>query len=109
MTAEPKNLRRLLASLMLGVLLILGQQHAAGHWLEDAVKAAQAKAKGAPVKAHCSECDGLVAFGAGMPAPAVATTMLPPAACATPHAAPLPAPAAAAISAYSSRAPPLAG
>ena len=109
MNAKPKNLRRLLASLMLGVLLILGQQHAARHWLEDAVKAARAEGKSAPAKIHCAECDGLVALGAGMPAPAVAMMMLPLPTRATPLAALLPGRTAAAIPAYSSRAPPIAG
>lgn len=102
------NLRRLLAHVALGLLLLFSQQQATQHWLSHAVEATQAK-KGAPATEHCGTCDGLVAFGAALPA-------LPPA-LAVPdpfeHVQPLSRLTnpllAAALVAYLSRAPPALG
>jgi hypothetical protein len=67
------NLRRLLAHVALGLLLLFSQQHAVQHWLSHAVEAT--KNQSAPAAEHCEACDGLVAFGAALPAPPPAFTV----------------------------------
>jgi predicted transporter len=67
MKNDALNLRRLLAHVVLGLLLLFSQQHAVQHWLTHAVEAT--KNQSAPAAEHCEACDGLVAFGAALPAP----------------------------------------
>jgi len=102
------NLRRLLAHVALGLMLLFSQQHATQHWLSHAVEATQAK-KGAPATEHCDACDGLVAFGAALPAPPPALVVPDP----FDHVQPLfrlTVPSlATALVAYLSRAPPALG
>lgn len=66
---RPLNLRRLLAHIALGLLLLFAQQHATRHWLSHAVEATHAKIQGAPEGEHCVDCDALTAFGAALPTP----------------------------------------
>jgi len=103
------TLRRLLAHAVLGLLLVFGQQYAARHWLSHAIEAAQSNAKGAPAGSHCSECDGLVAFGAALtspPAPAAPVLEFDAGIAPAPESV---APVAATTTGYLSRAPPLFG
>ena len=76
MKNDALNLRRLLAHVALGLLLLFSQQHAVQHWLSHAVEATSAKNQSAPAAEHCEDCDGLVAFGAALPAPPPTFTFL---------------------------------
>jgi len=103
------NLRRLLAHAVLGVLLLFGQQHAMRHWLSHGIEAAQSMGKGAPTGSHCSECDGLVSFGAAISAPPAPAARLPDFAGDFSPKAEVVAPVAATATGYRSRAPPVLG
>ena len=109
MKASTLNLRRLFAHAVLGVLLLFGQSHATRHWLSHAIEATHAKAQGIPAETHCNACDGLVAFGASLPAPAAAPPLTLESAQAGPPTRNLSAPATAIATGYRSRAPPAIG
>ena len=109
MNGSSLNLRRLLAHAVLGVLLVFGQQHAVRHWLSHAVEATQAKGKGAPSDSHCSECDGLVAFGSAISAPAAPVAPVAEFGIEFSPKVETVAPVAAAVAGYQSRAPPVLG
>ena len=101
------NLRRMLAHVVLGLLLLFGQQNATQHWLSHAIEEIHAKAHGSPPPAHCDVCDGLAAFGAAIPGSAFAHLL---AFQAELTALPTPAaiePARAFATGYQSRAPPV--
>ncbi|HEY4081620.1 MAG TPA: hypothetical protein VGM81_13080 [Burkholderiaceae bacterium] len=100
------NLRRWLAHVVLGLLLLFSQQHAAQHWLAHAIEATHAK--GAPSQSHCDECDALSAFTGAMPAPAHALPVVLVTRYVATAAVELPAPEVPFVSAYRSRAPPIA-
>lgn len=100
------NVRRLLAHLALGLLLLFAQHHATRHWLSHAVEATHAKEQGGPAGEHCIDCDALVAFGAALPTPQAVVPIpieFEPIRLPTLHPALL---LAAASVAYLSRAPP---
>lgn len=67
MDASTLNLRKLLAHVVLGLLLVFGQQLSTRHWLSHAIEATHVKVSGTPAQTHCDECDGLVSFGAALP------------------------------------------
>jgi hypothetical protein len=64
MHALPSSLKTLLGRGLLALALLLGQQHAALHWLSHAVEATQAKASKAAPLEHCDECLALAGLGA---------------------------------------------
>lgn len=114
MDASTPNLRKLLAHAVLGLLLLLGQHYATRHCLSHAIeaiqaKATQAKATGTPAQTHCDECDGLVAFGAALPALAGTLSLVTDFGNVQVFAPSPSAPVIAALSGYWSRAPPPVG
>jgi imidazolonepropionase-like amidohydrolase len=94
---------------VLGLLLALGQHLSTRHWLSHAMEAAQAKATGTPVQAHCHECDGMAAFGAALPTVSAALPLATDREKNQLFAVSPAAPAVAATLGYLSRAPPLLG
>ena len=109
MNASTLKLRSLLAHAVLGLLLLFGQQQAIRHWSSHAVKATPAKTQAAPAEIHCDACDRLAAFGAALPALALALPMLPLRDQAGLPTGDISAPATAAATGYLSRAPPVLG
>ncbi|HKX40322.1 MAG TPA: hypothetical protein VJO99_04140 [Burkholderiaceae bacterium] len=110
MSFRPFALRTLLARGALALLLVLGQQHAALHWLTHAVdavgSAATQKAAQHGSNDVCDECAGLTAFGA-MAVGAQTMLALPLARHAVAATVPATAPQRAPRLAFHSRAPPV--
>jgi hypothetical protein len=103
--------RRLLVPLALGLLLLCSQQVAIAHWLSHAVHDARTheEAPVAPLAEHCDDCDGLIAFSAMLPGPAGAMPPQLAFAGETLSTRMPPAPQAATLPVYRSRAPPSPG
>ncbi len=64
MRATSSPLKTLLGRSLLALALLLGQQHAALHWLSHAVEATHAKAGTPAPSEHCDECLAVAGLGA---------------------------------------------
>lgn len=100
------KLRILLTLVVVGLLLMFGQQQATRHALSHVAEALKDKGQESPEERHCDVCKSLAAYGSVVPVPApamsLATLSVQAQSPGTEHSAP----AAAVNTGYRTRAPP---